>query len=125
MQIGPRLKELRESKDFSQGGIADAIGLARPYVSRVENGHTVPGIETLEKWARALHMSLYQILYVGDKPPEPLKLANYSELWGDSRSQALQLNRLRLMLSKMSPKRRNTLLALVVRMATRARSNTK
>jgi len=45
--IGNRLKELRESKQLSQGDIEKRSGLLRCYISRVENGHTVPAVETL------------------------------------------------------------------------------
>jgi transcriptional regulator with XRE-family HTH domain len=54
MIIGDRLRALREEKKFSQGDIEKRTGLLRCYISRVENGHTVPAIETLEKMARAL-----------------------------------------------------------------------
>jgi transcriptional regulator with XRE-family HTH domain len=57
MVIGERLKAVRESKKLSQGHIEKATGLLRCYVSRVENGHTVPSIDTLEKWSRALDRS--------------------------------------------------------------------
>ena len=50
MLIGSRLKELRESKSLSQGDIEKRTGLLRCYISRVENGHTVPAIETLVCW---------------------------------------------------------------------------
>jgi transcriptional regulator with XRE-family HTH domain len=43
--------------------------LLRCYISRVENGHTVPAIETLEKLARAFECPLYQIFYDGESPP--------------------------------------------------------
>ena len=49
--IGDRLREMRESKKLSQGDIEKRTGLLRCYISRVENGHTVPAIETLEKLA--------------------------------------------------------------------------
>lgn len=52
MLIGERLRALREAKDLSQGDIEKRTGLYRVYISRVENGHTVPSIETLEKLAR-------------------------------------------------------------------------
>jgi transcriptional regulator with XRE-family HTH domain len=42
MIIGVRLRELREQKQFSQGDIEKRTGLLRCYISRVENGHTVP-----------------------------------------------------------------------------------
>src|SRR6266516_3220299 len=52
MIIGDRLRALREDKKLSQGDIEKRTGLLRCYISRVENGHTVPAIETLEKMAR-------------------------------------------------------------------------
>jgi transcriptional regulator with XRE-family HTH domain len=45
-------------------------GLLRCYISRVENGHTVPALETLEKMARALECPLYQLFYDSDEPPK-------------------------------------------------------
>jgi len=52
MIIGNRLKTLRNDRNLSQGDIEKRTGLLRCYISRVENGHTVPSIETLEKMAR-------------------------------------------------------------------------
>ena len=49
MIIGERLRGFREEKKLSQGDIEQRTGLLRCYVSRVENGHTVPSVETLEK----------------------------------------------------------------------------
>jgi len=69
MIIGDRLRALREEKKLSQGDIEKRTGLGRPYLSRVENNHTVPTIETLEKWARALEVPMYQLFYDGDEPP--------------------------------------------------------
>ncbi len=78
MIIGNRLKELRESKELSQGDIEKRTGLLRCYISRVENGHTVPAIETLEKMARALEVPMYRLFHDGEvgasirklKPPK-------------------------------------------------------
>jgi transcriptional regulator with XRE-family HTH domain len=69
MDIGYRSRSLREEKKLSQGDIEQRTGLLRCYISRVENGHTVPAIETLEKMARALEMPLYRLMYDGPKPP--------------------------------------------------------
>jgi transcriptional regulator with XRE-family HTH domain len=60
MVIGERLKDLREMKKMSQGDVEKRTGLLRCYISRVENGHTVPSVETLEKMARALEIPLYR-----------------------------------------------------------------
>jgi transcriptional regulator with XRE-family HTH domain len=61
MVIGERLKVLREKKKMSQGEIEKRTGLLRCYISRVENGHTVPSVDTLEKMARALEIPLYRL----------------------------------------------------------------
>ena len=70
MVISDRLRAIREQKDLSQGDIEERTGLKRCYVSRVENGHTVPSIETLEKMARALEVPMYQLFYDGEAPPK-------------------------------------------------------
>src|SRR5260221_14175642 len=70
MMIGDRLRAIRASKRLSQGDTENLSGLLRCYVSRVENGHTVPAIDTLEKWARALGIPMYQLFYEGEAPPK-------------------------------------------------------
>jgi transcriptional regulator with XRE-family HTH domain len=69
MVIGIRLKKLREDKSLSQGDIEKRTGLLRCYISRVENGHTVPSLETLERLAAALEIPLYQLFFEGDAEP--------------------------------------------------------
>jgi transcriptional regulator with XRE-family HTH domain len=56
MIIGDRLREMREAQQLSQVDIERRTGLLWCYVSPVENGHTVPAIETLEEMARALEV---------------------------------------------------------------------
>ena len=69
MIIGKRLRHLREERTLSQGDIEKRTGLLRCYISRVENSHTVPSLETLEGLAAALQIPLYQLFYEGDAPP--------------------------------------------------------
>ena len=69
MVIGDRLKELRESKELSQGDVEKRTGLLRCYISRVENGHTVPAVATIEKMARALEVPTYQLFHDGEAAP--------------------------------------------------------
>jgi transcriptional regulator with XRE-family HTH domain len=123
MLIGQKLKEIREAKKMSQVEVSEATGLVQPYVSRVENGHTIPGLETLEKWASALKVPLYQILYDGEEPPKPLKLSSDShrQLWGNSGRETHELKRLRQYLSKMNEGERELLLSLAGRIASRPR----
>jgi transcriptional regulator with XRE-family HTH domain len=58
MIIGQRLRQIREEKKISQGDIERKTGLLRCYISRVENGHTVPTVETLQKFAHALEVPI-------------------------------------------------------------------
>jgi transcriptional regulator with XRE-family HTH domain len=69
MVIGERLRQLRENKGFSQGDIEERTGLLRCYISRVENGHTIPSLETLERFAGALELPLHEIFYTGEELP--------------------------------------------------------
>jgi len=68
--ITSRLPTMREDKHFFQGDIEKKTGLLRCYICRVEKGHTVPAIETLEKMARALEVPMYQLFYDGEEPPK-------------------------------------------------------
>src|SRR5690242_12862837 len=69
MIIGARLRELREAKGLSQGDIERQSGLLRCYISRIEHGHTVPSLETLERFAAALDIPLYRLFCAGEDAP--------------------------------------------------------
>jgi len=58
--IGATIRTYRQQKGMSQGDIEKRTGLLRCYLSRVENGHTVPSLETLQKIAYALDLHLAQ-----------------------------------------------------------------
>ena len=90
MLVGERLRELREKKKLSQGAVEERTGLLRCYISRVENGHTVPAVETLEKFARALEIPMYQLFYDGEKPPALLNRPKNGNdaLWGSKGKEA-------------------------------------
>jgi len=120
MIIGDRLRVLREDKKFSQGEIEKRTGLLRCYISRVENGHTVPAVETLEKFARALEVPLYQLFYDGDEPPKlpnlPKRRAGSAMAWGDSGKDARTLAKFRQLLSKAGEEDRRLLLFMAKKM---------
>jgi transcriptional regulator with XRE-family HTH domain len=123
MIIGDRLRVLREQKQFSQGEIEKRTGLLRCYVSRVENGHTVPAVETLEKFARALEVPIYQLFYEGEEPPKvpnlpKRKSANGNE-WGDTGKDARSLYKFRRFLSQMEENDRKLLMFMAHKMARR------
>lgn len=75
MQIGQRLHELREAKNFSQGEIERRAGRLRPRISPVDNGHTSPSLETIENFARALDASAYQLIIGLDVEPDGARRA--------------------------------------------------
>ena len=119
MIISDRLRAVREAKNLSQGDIEERTGLLRCYISRVENGHTVPAIETLEKLARALEVPLYQLFYDGEEPPElpnlPKRRTAADIAWGSSGKDVRLLFRLRRLLSRVNQRDRNLLLFMAQR----------
>ena len=123
MIIGDRLRDMREQKKLSQGDIEKRTGLLRCYISRVENGHTVPAIETLEKLARALEVPLYQLFYDGEEPPKlpnlPKRKSSDDIAWGSSGKDARFLGRLRRLLAKSEEADRKLLLYMAQKMANR------
>jgi transcriptional regulator with XRE-family HTH domain len=121
MVISDRLRQLREEKKLSQGDIEKRTGLLRCYISRVENGHTVPAIETLEKLARALEVPLYQLFYDGEEPPKLpnlLKRKTSDEIaWGSSGKNGMYLHKLVKCLSKATDSDRKLLLSMAQKLA--------
>ncbi len=58
VNIGNVIRNYRGQRGLSQGDIERRTGLLRCYLSRVENGHTVPSLETLAKIAEAMDINL-------------------------------------------------------------------
>lgn len=129
MIIGDRLRALREQRHMSQGDIEKRTGLLRCYLSRVENGHTVPAIETLEKLARALELPLYQLLYDGDQPPRSEVPAawqeRHSEGWGSSGRDYRYMRKLQTLLGKMKEADRQLILSTLQQMVRRQKPQAK
>ena len=121
MVIANRLRALREEKKLSQGDIEKRTGLLRCYISRVENGHTVPAIETLEKLARAMEVPLYQLFYDGEESPvlpNLLKRKSADDVaWGSAGKEARVLDRFRSLLRRVDEPDRKLLLHMAQKMA--------
>jgi len=124
--IGERLRALREEKKLSQGDIEKKTGLLRCYVSRVENGHTVPSVETLEKFARALEVPMYQLFYDGEAPPKlprlPKRKSADDIAWGSTGKDARWLYQFSRLLARTEETDRKLLMFMAQKMA-RATSN--
>ncbi len=118
MVIGNRLRELRESKELSQGDIEKRCGLLRCYISRVENGHTVPSVETLEKMARALEVPMYRLFHDGEAPASLRKLKPpKDDEFGSRGAEAVYLSKLCKFLAKMKPNDQQFLLHMAQKAA--------
>ena len=121
MIIGDQLRAMREEKQLSQGDIEKRTGLLRCYISRVENGHTVPAIETLEKMARALEVPMYRLFYDGEEPPKlpnlPKRKSSDDIAWGSSGKDARYLNNLRRLLARTEEGNRKLILYMAQKMA--------
>ena len=107
VDLGTRIRTVREDKKLSQGDLEQRTGMLRCYISRVENGHTVPSIETLEKIARALDIKLYQLLYYEESSSES-SLPQTG--WGSFGKEARLLNKFRELLPRITQTNRELLL---------------
>ena len=113
MVVGDRLKELRESKMLSQGDIEKRTDLLRCYISRVENNHTVPSVDTLEKLARALEVPMYQLFHAGTASPDVRKLKlEDDDDWGATGKDGAYISQLAKALGQMKPADRKLLFAV-------------
>ncbi len=119
MVIADRLRNIRKMKKLSQGEMEKRTGLLRSHLSRVENGHTVPTIETLEKLARALEVPLYQLFYEDEKPPELPVIRTCETSWGGTGKEACLLRKLQKCLEKMDQRDRQILLKFAARVSRR------
>ena len=129
MLIGERLRTLREEKNLSQGDIEKRTGLLRCYISRVENGHTVPAIETLEKCARALEVPMYVLFYDGEKPPKAPELPRTKNgrenEWGASGKDANMLRKFQRVLAHTSENDQKLLLHMAQKLASAKRGRAR
>ena len=125
MLVGQRLREIRKAKNLSQGDIEKRSGLLRSYTSTVENGHTVPSLETIEKFARGLGIPTYQLFIGAEEEPRSVLRAlpktGKANSFGGGRKEGRYLLQLRSFLAKMSEPNRALLLFLAVAMAKRKR----
>ena len=91
----------------------------RCYISRVENGHTVPAVSTLEKMARALEVPMYRLFHEGEAEASirTSKRPAGGQEWGSKGSEADYFSKLRRLLAKMEPGDQNLLLHMAQKVA--------
>jgi transcriptional regulator with XRE-family HTH domain len=119
MVIGEKLKNLRTQRNMSQGDVEKRTGLLRCYVSRVENGHLVPSLDTLQKMARALGVPMYRLFTDEDhakKPNIPTETIQSRRV--DSK-QDRELRTFAKFFSRMGDRERGLLIHMASKMANR------
>ncbi len=113
MKIGATIRDFRLQRGLSQGDIEKRTGLLRCYLSRVENGHTVPSLDTLAKIAQALDVPLAQFFADPATPREvPAQKVSDDEL--------RFLSQIRRYSSNLNDSDKKLLLAMVRKFATAA-----
>jgi transcriptional regulator with XRE-family HTH domain len=113
MNIGETIRNFRLQKGMSQGDIEKRTGLLRCYLSRVENGHTIPSLDTLAKIAGALDVPLAQFFVAGNGNDErPLPQLSEDEV--------RFLTQIRRYSSSLNDSDRKLVLAMVKKMAATA-----
>ena len=113
MKIGTTIRTFRLQKGLSQGDIEKKTGLLRCYLSRVENSHTVPSLDTLSKIATALDLPITQF-FADDSPGHQPNLQKLSD------EELRFLTQIRRYSSNLNDSDRKLLLAMVRKFAATA-----
>jgi transcriptional regulator with XRE-family HTH domain len=119
VDIAFRIRQLREYRKLSQGDLEERTGLLRCYISRVENGHTVPSIETLQKISRALELSMYQLFFTEETSNPQVsdeRSTKGHQDWASFGKGKRMLGKLRSALAEMSSRDRAMLLFVAMKM---------
>src|SRR6266404_6202757 len=121
--IGERLRAFREYKALSQVDMEKRTGLFRYYISRVENGHTIPTLETLTRFARALEVPVFHLVYEEDDPYKlpilPQSVRSIESFTGLSKNELRFLEHFNLLISQLPERDRQLLFGLARRMLNR------
>jgi transcriptional regulator with XRE-family HTH domain len=120
MVIGDRLMALREQKKMSQGDIEKRTGLLRCYISRVENDHTVPSVNTLEKMARALEVPMYRLFTDDDHVKKPNIPTEVVPRQATNSKQERVVRSFAKLFARMDKRSRGLLIPMAAKMANRA-----
>jgi transcriptional regulator with XRE-family HTH domain len=111
MNIGQTIRDYRLQKGMSQGDIEKRTGLLRCYLSRVENGHTVPSLDTLAKIAGAMELPLSQFFSENGRDNNSKNLPQLSD------DEVRFLNQMRRFAAQLNESDRKLVLAMVKKMA--------
>ncbi len=81
MELGRRIAELRAAAGLKSRELAELAGIRQSYVSSIENGKKVPTIGVLQKIAKALNVTVSDLLGEEKRQltPEQIELLNSAE----------------------------------------------
>jgi transcriptional regulator with XRE-family HTH domain len=111
MNIGETIRNFRLQRSMSQGDIEKRTGLLRCYLSRVENGHTIPSLDTLAKIAGAMDLALSQFFSEGNNSNGHKGLPQLSD------DEVRFLSQMRRYSANLNDSDRKLVLAMVKKMA--------
>ena len=120
MVIGEKLRFLREQKNLSQGDIEKRTGLSALLYFSVENGHTVPSVDTLEKMARALEVPMYRLFTDDERVKAPNIPGELTPRRAANPEQERLLRSFAKLFARMDEKSRGLLIHVAAKMANRA-----
>ncbi len=115
MNIGETIRSFRLQKGMSQGDIEKRTGLLRCYLSRVENGHTIPSLDTLAKIASAMDIALGQFFATNTADTAARAASQMNE------EEVRFLSQIRRYSSNLNDSDRKLVLAMVKKMAATAK----
>src|ERR1700741_3955240 len=116
VNIGEVIKTYRGQRGLSQGDIERRAGLLRCYLSRVENGHTVPSLETLAKIAEDMEISLADFFPGTETPRDRETQKMLGEL---SEDQGRFLSEIERNITSLSVVEKQLFLGMILKMASR------
>jgi len=108
MNLGESIRKIRQARGISQGEMQKRTGILRSYLSRVENGHTVPSFATLQRLAGAMGVTLSDFFLLDGTV---VSAAGTGDAAGE------YLRELRSLLPQLTPEQRQQLLETVKQMA--------
>jgi len=62
INLGLRIKDLRDQKNITQQELSDLVGVKRQYISQIESGDYNVTIDTLNKIANAFEITLSELI---------------------------------------------------------------
>ena len=84
LDIGARIKELREARGLSTNKLSNMAGLSQSYVRKLEKGESRPTVESLELLCHALGITFEDFINYKDKSIAQLRAIKIIEELSDS-----------------------------------------